>query len=75
MSRDLRRYARQTNFRLLIGALLILFVIGLGLIYVFYGPGGLITGLLCVLGGLAPVVLIVLVLWAMDWLVKRANQD
>ncbi|HLF88516.1 MAG TPA: hypothetical protein VI451_06205 [Anaerolineales bacterium] len=75
MSRDLRRYARQTNFRLLIGALLILFVVGLGLIYLFYGPGGLITGLLCMLGGLAPIVLIVFALWVMDWLVKRANQE
>jgi TM2 domain-containing membrane protein YozV len=75
MSRDLRRYARQTNFRLLMGTLLILFVVGLGLIYMFYGLGGLITGLLCMLGGLAPVVLIIAVLWIMDWVVRRANQD
>ncbi len=71
MTRDLRKYARQTNVRLLIGMFLLLFVVGLGLIYSFYGTGGLITGLLCMLGGLSPVVLIMLVLWGMEWLVKR----
>ncbi|GAB4581726.1 MAG: hypothetical protein Fur0022_44760 [Anaerolineales bacterium] len=71
MSRDLRRYASQTNARLLIGALVLLFVVGLGLIYVFYGIGGVMTGFLCMLGGLLPVILIVFVLWGMEWLVKR----
>jgi len=75
MSRDLRRFARQTNARLLIGMFVLLFVVGLGLIYMFYGPGGLVTGLLCMLGGLSPVVLIALVMWLMDWVVKRANRE
>ena len=75
MSRDLRKYARSTNARLLIGMFLLLFVVGLGLIYIFYGRGGLVTGLLCMLGGLSPVVLIMLVLWGMDWLVKKANDE
>lgn len=73
MSRDLRKFARQTNVRLLIGMFLLLFVVGLGLIYAFYGKGGLLTGFLCMLGGLSPVVLIVLVLWGMEWLVKKNN--
>ncbi len=71
MSRDLRRFARQTNVQLLIGMFLLLFGVGLGLIYVFYGIGGVITGLLCMLGGLAPVLLIALILWGMEWWVKR----
>lgn len=71
MSRDLRKYAHQTNVRLLIGMFLLLFGVGLGLIYAFYGTGGLVTGLLCMLGGLSPVVLIMLVLWGMEWLVKK----
>jgi hypothetical protein len=33
MSRDLRDYPRKTNVRLAVGALLLLFVVGLGLIY------------------------------------------
>ncbi|HNB51219.1 MAG TPA: hypothetical protein PK530_04725 [Anaerolineales bacterium] len=71
MSRDLRKFARQTNARLLIGMFVLLFGVGLGLIYTFYGPGGVVTGLLCMLGGLSPVVLIALVLWGMEWLVKK----
>ncbi len=71
MSRDLRRFARQTNVQLLIGMFLLLFGVGLGLIYVFYGIGGVVTGLLCMLGGLAPVLLIALILWGMEWWVKR----
>jgi len=73
MSRDLRHFARQTNVRLMVGAFLILLIVGSGLIYVFYGPGGVITGLICMLGGLAPVFLIGIVLWLMDWLVKRRD--
>jgi TM2 domain-containing membrane protein YozV len=73
MSRDLRKYAGQTNVRLLFGMFFLLFVVGLGLIYVFYGVGGVITGLLCMLGGLSPVILIGLVLWGLEWLVKRLN--
>jgi hypothetical protein len=71
MSRDLRKYARQTNVQLLIGMFVLLFVVGLGLIYWFYGLGGVLTGFLCILGALSPVGLIALVLWGMDWLVKK----
>lgn len=72
---DLRDYARQTNVRLVVGAALILFIVGDGLIYVIYGPYAALMGLLCLLGGLAPLVLIGLVLWLMDWVVKRANRE
>ncbi len=75
MARDLRRYARQTNFQLLIGMFFLLFVVGLGLIYVFYGLGGLVTGLICMVGGISPVILIGLVLWGMDWLVKQNEKS
>jgi hypothetical protein len=75
MSRDLRKYARQTNFRLIVGALLLLFIVGDGLIYVIYGPAAAVTGLLCILGGLVPVGLIVLALLLLDWITKRANRE
>ena len=39
MTRDLRKYASQTNVQLIGGALLILFIIGLGLIAWLYGTG------------------------------------
>jgi uncharacterized membrane protein YuzA (DUF378 family) len=73
--RDLRDYARQTNVRLIAGALLLLFVVGLGLIYAIWGPGAAVTGLLCLLAGLAPLVLIYLSFLLMDWVVKRANRE
>jgi hypothetical protein len=73
MGHDLRQYARQTNIRLIVGFLVVLFLVGDGLIYVFYGRGAALMGLLCLLGGLSPVVLIALALWLIDWLAKRNN--
>jgi len=70
VSRDLRRYARQTNVRLLVGFSLLLFIVGDGLIYVFYGRGAALMGLFCLAAGLAPLLLIWLVLWLMDWVVR-----
>jgi len=75
MARDLRRYARQTNFRLIVGFILLLFTVGVGLIYIFYGMGGALTGLACILLGLAPVALIWLVLAVMECIVQRAKRD
>jgi len=46
MTRDLRKYVRQTNFQLIAGALILLFIIGDGLIYLFYGSSAAVLGLL-----------------------------
>ncbi len=75
MARDLRKYARQTNVRIIAGALLLLFVVGDGLIYLIYGKGAAILGLLCILGGMVPVVLTVLFLVLVDWARKRLDHD
>ncbi len=75
MTRDLRKYTRQTNVRLAVGALVLLFIIGDGLIWLIYGSGPAVAGLLCLLAGLFPVVLIVLILVLLDWIAKRANRD
>jgi hypothetical protein len=75
MSRDLRKYASQTNVQLIGGALLVLFVIGDGLIYFIYGKSAALMGLLCLLAGLIPVVLVVLVLIFLDWIRKRVDRD
>ena len=75
MARDLRRYARQTNFRLFLGFLLLLFVIGVGLIYLYYGSGAAVMGVICIIAGLAPLLLIWLALWGIEWIVRRANPD
>ena len=70
MGRDLRQYARQTNLRLIIGFMLLLFIVGDGLIYIFYGRNAALMGLLCLLAGLIPLVLILLTLWLIDWVAK-----
>lgn len=75
MIRDLRKYARQTNVRLAAGALFLLFVVGDGLIYLIYGPGPALMGLLCLAGGMVPIVLVVAILFLMEWIAKRANPD
>jgi hypothetical protein len=75
MSRDLRKYIRQTNFRLILGALVLLFVVGDGLIYLFYGSSAAVMGLICLLAGMTPVVLVVLIILLLDWITKRANRD
>ncbi len=74
MIRDLRRYARQTNFRLITGALLLLFIVGDGLIYLIYGPGAALMGLICLMGALVPVFLVILILLLLDWISRRADQ-
>ncbi|HEX9029029.1 MAG TPA: hypothetical protein VF823_07635 [Anaerolineales bacterium] len=75
MSRDLRRYARQTNVRLGIGGVALLFIVGLGLIAWIYGPRAALLGFVCLLAGLSPLVLIWLALAVLDWIVKRADPD
>jgi hypothetical protein len=75
MSRDLRKFARQTNIRLFIGFFLILFLVGDGLIYVFYGREPAMLGLLCLLAGAAPLGLIALILLGLEQLVKRSHED
>jgi hypothetical protein len=75
MSRDLRKYARQTNIRLLAGFLLLLFVVGDGLIYAFYGKESAILGVLCLVAGTTPLVLIVLVLWGLEKFSERWREE
>ena len=75
MSRDLRSYMKDTNVRLIFGALAMLFIVGDGLIWMIYGFGAAMMGLLCMLGAFVPIGLIFLLLNLSDWIVKRANRD
>ena len=74
MSRDLRKYASQTNLRLIIGGLVLLFVVGDSLIYLFYGKGAALLGLFCLLGGMVPVLLTLLVLVLLNWITRHVNR-
>ena len=75
MSRDVRSYMKGTNVRLVAGALALLFIVGDGLIWLIYGFGAAVMGLLCMLGAFVPIGLILLFLKLSDWIVKRANRD
>jgi hypothetical protein len=75
MKRDLRYYARQTNTQLIVGSIAILLIIGDGLIYLIYGPSAAIFGFLCILSGFVPIGFILLALWIMDKIVKKAGRD
>jgi multisubunit Na+/H+ antiporter MnhB subunit len=75
LSRDLRNYARKTNVRLAAGAIILLFVIGLGLIYLIYGKEAAGLGFFCLLAALTPVALILVVFYLLDWMMKRAGRE
>lgn len=64
--RDLRRYARSTQWRLALGGLALLGLVGGGLIWAIWGPAAATLGLLCAALGLLPIVLIALGLWAFE---------
>lgn len=71
--RDLREYAKQTSVRLAIGAFILVFVIGVALIWAFYGEGAAGMGLACLLAALFPIALIILFFIAVEWILKRAR--
>ena len=73
--RDLRQFAQQTNRRLILGGILLLFVVGDGLIYLIYGKQAALTGLICLLFGLFPLVLFWISLEVISWLVRRAEGE
>jgi uncharacterized membrane protein len=74
MTRDLRKYVKDSNVRLVIGAFVLLFVVGLGLIWLIYGEGAASFAFFCLLAGLAPVVLILLIFFAIDWILRHAGR-
>ena len=75
MARDLRKYATETKYRLIIYFLVILFVVGLGLIWWLYGRGAAGMGLLCLVGMALPVVLVILIMLILNTVVKHINRD
>ncbi len=74
MKRDLRDYAKRTDRRLVIGGLLILFLVGGGLIWWFYGTPAAGLGITCLVAGLAPVVIIVVLFLVIERILKSAGR-
>jgi multisubunit Na+/H+ antiporter MnhB subunit len=71
--RDLREYAKQTNVRLALGAFILLFVVGVGLIWLIYGEGAAGMAFTCLLAALFPIILILLIFVAIEWVLSRAR--
>jgi multisubunit Na+/H+ antiporter MnhB subunit len=71
--KDLREYAKQTNVRLVLGAFVLLFVVGVALIWLIYGEGAAGLGFTCLLAALFPVILILFVFIGIEWIVKHAR--
>ena len=71
MSKDLRAYAKSTQMRMIAGFLLLVFLVGDGLIFLFYGRGAGLAGLICLLGALLPIILVVFFFFLADRIVKN----
>jgi hypothetical protein len=72
--RDLRAYASGTTFRLVLGGLALVLIIGNVLIWAFYGRGAAQLSLLCMGVTLIPALLIAVVLWVMGWIVRKDRE-
>ena len=68
---DSRAYGRQLERELVAGGLLIGLVVGVGLIYLFWGPSAAVTSALCFVGFLGVIALVWGFLLLVDWLGKR----
>ncbi len=73
MLRDLRQYSKQTNLRLFAGFVFLFLLVGEGLIWLIYGAGAALFGLLCAFAAIVPILFILLILWFAEWIVKRAD--
>jgi len=71
MGDNLRTYARNTQIQLIAGFFGLVFLVGEGLIYLLYGQGAALLGLLCLLGALVPVGIVALILWLADRFLPR----
>lgn len=71
MTQDLRKYSSQTKYRLILWFFILLFTLGLGMIWLIYGGRAALFGLLCLLGFGIPVGLIALLLLGLDRIVKK----
>ena len=71
--KDLREYSKETNVRLVLGAFILLFVIGVGLIWLIYGGNAAGMAFTCLLAALFPVILILGIFLAIEWILKRAR--
>ena len=70
---DLRDYRKQTNFRLVIWFIVILFVVGLGLIWAIFGANSALLGFFCLIGFSIPIGLIAFFLFGLEKFVEKQD--
>jgi hypothetical protein len=58
---------------MVLGAFILLFVVGVGLIWVFYGEAAAGMGLTCLLAALFPVILILGIFVGIEWMLKNVR--
>ena len=75
MPTDLRKYSKQTTFRLVAGGLIIVFVIAAGSAYFLYGSGAAVSAALCFLAGITPFVLEYFLLLVFDLIVELNRKN
>ncbi len=68
---DSRAYQGQLERELIVGGLAIGAVVGIGLIYLIWGPTPALTSLVCFVGFLGIIALVWGFLLVVDWLGKR----
>jgi polyferredoxin len=71
MSNTIRSFAAQTRNRSIFWFIIILFTLGLGLIWIFYGARAAFLGFICLIGTSIPVGLIALFLFGLEKFVDR----
>ena len=69
------RFARSTEGQLVIGFFLLLYFVGGGLIWYFYGPGGALLGWVCITGGLLFFLLLYAIVSLIGWWANREYKD
>jgi hypothetical protein len=69
------RFARSTEGQLVIGFFVLLYVVGGGLIWYFYGRAGALLGWLCMTGGLLFFLLLYAIVSLIGWWANREYKD
>jgi magnesium-transporting ATPase (P-type) len=67
-----RSFAQQTRTRMVLWFIAILFIVGIGLIWIIYGINAAFLGFICLLGSAIPIGLIALFLFGLG---KIADND
>lgn len=62
-----RRFARRGDVQMVTGFFVLLFVVGGGLIWLFYGLGPALMGIACMVGGMLSFLLLYGLVWLLGY--------